>query len=113
MIRTFRYGMVPRRKALVDEKRRAMLSVLGVSSIRDLATATRDQILELRGFRAPGAAAVVDGIYEDVCDHVAYARAVLDKCDVTSENHYLTHYDNEAFQPKNVAPKFDGEPPPV
>ena len=112
------YGIVPRRKQLITDgtdgtqDRLGMLHTLGIHTIRDLAEATREQIVELRGYRNPGATPLVDDVYEDVCDHKAFAEALLDKCHVTPHQHPLTHFDLETFAPWNVEVEFaPGSPP--
>ena len=112
------YGIVPRRKQLITDgtdgtqDRLGMLHTLGIHTIRDLAEATREQIVELRGYRNPGATPLVDDVYEDVCDHTAFAAALLEKCHVTPHQHPLTHFDLETFAPWNVEVEFaPGSPP--
>lgn len=113
------YGIVPRRKQLITDgtdgtqDRLGMLHTMGIFTIRDLAEASKEQIVELRGYRNPGAAPLVNDIYEDVCDHKAFAEAVLDKCRVQDDNHPLTHYDMENMQPWNVQVKFGPGSPPL
>ena len=113
------YGIVPRRKQLITDgtdgtqDRLGMLHTLGIRTIRDLAEATREQIVELRGYRNPGATPLVDDVYEDVCDHKAFAEALLEKCHVTPDQHPLTHFDLETFAPWNVEVEFAPGGPPL
>ncbi|KAJ1457952.1 hypothetical protein M885DRAFT_480910 [Pelagophyceae sp. CCMP2097] len=116
------YGHVPRRKGLIDAAALDFMHQLNIHTISDLASASQADVLRLRGYvpQAP-ASERFGGQYDElfktgynfdiVCDHIALAAAVMDKCAVDVRLHPLVHYDAEAQAPMNVEPDFAGPSP--
>lgn len=103
------YGIIPRREQLIDAQQLGMLHAVGIRTVRDLAEASRYDIIKLRGY--PKLEEEFPFAYEDVCDHRALAQALIDKCTVDRTLNELTHYDQEKDMPWNVEPEFKGAQP--
>ncbi|CAM9247287.1 unnamed protein product, partial [Ectocarpus fasciculatus] len=103
-------GLRPKELSYLTEKKLSQLHTVGISTIRDLATADKYQILRLRGHDYPQVEETDLMDFEDICNARRLAEAVVEKCTVADD---IKFYDGFNHEPWSVKNEWGGPPPAV
>lgn len=93
-------------KQLVSGRGLKLLQARGISTIGELAGASVEQILRLRGYYLQEEVPLSEIYGDEICNLYFLAQAVVDKCSVDGR---ISEYDGEGRMPWNIRPSFAGD----
>ena len=95
-------------KQLVSGRGLKLLHAQGISTIGELADASVEQILRLRGYYLQEEVPLSEIYGDEICNLYFLAKAVVDKCSIDTR---FSEFDGEGRMPWNVHPVFQAEGP--